>query len=65
MEKDSSVWKDKNGKAISCPEKLEILQENLTEIIHVYLQGKEEAILFGVSVESFEENTLYAIKNSK
>lgn len=64
MKTNAILWKDKDGKPISCQDKLEILHDNLNEIIYIYNQIKEEAILLGVSSENFIENISQILQNS-
>lgn len=57
-----TIWKGEDGKAVSCIEKLKVLEQNLNEILSVYKDAEEDAILFGVSKESFKENIMEALR---
>ncbi len=49
------IWQSVNGKPISCLEKLKVLNQNLEEILSIYREAKEDAILLGVAPESFDK----------
>lgn len=51
------VWTDGEGKKISCTEKNKMLYENMEEILQVLRNSYEDAVLMGVSSESFMSNT--------
>ena len=42
------TWPQADGEAVSCREKLEILEENHEELRHVMQDAFEDAILMGV-----------------
>jgi hypothetical protein len=48
-------WKSQSGELISCSEKLKVLNQNLEEILSIYKDALEDAILFGVSPDSFKQ----------
>lgn len=43
------LWKDKKNKAVSCTEKIKILNENILEIKQLSDDAIEDAILMGVN----------------
>ena len=49
-------WVDENGSIISCIEKNKILNENMEEIFQNIKDANDDAILMGVSKESFLQN---------
>lgn len=58
-------WFDENGKVVSCTEKNKILQENMAEIMQNIRDAYEDAVLMGVSSESFFNNIQNAIESLK
>ena len=42
-----TVWRQPDGKAVSCLEKIKVLNENLTEIRQLAQDALEDAILMG------------------
>jgi hypothetical protein len=61
------IWHDKNGKIISCVEKIKILNQNFHELKNLHLDfikikktleydyALEDAILMGIGKEDFDE----------
>jgi len=43
----STVWRQPDGKAVSCLEKIKVLNENLNEIRQLAQDALEDAILMG------------------
>lgn len=64
MSKNNIIWKTHNDEVISCDEKLKVLEQNLEEILIVYQNSLEDAVLFGVSPENFRENIVKVLINS-
>jgi hypothetical protein len=56
-------WLQPDGAAVSCRDKLEILNENHEELRHVMQDAFEDALLMGVD-ESFMRQTLAALVTS-
>ena len=62
------IWKDRQGKTISCTEKLKILTQNIEELSSLnlsftqiqntqeYKDALEDAILFNIEIQYFEKN---------
>ena len=48
----SSRWIDKDGKALSCKDKLATLDDNLKELREIALDALEDAIVMGVAPET-------------
>ena len=48
------LWIDKNNKIISCEETNKVLNENLTEIIHLLQNSYDDAILLGCDEDDFK-----------
>jgi hypothetical protein len=60
------IWRDKEGKIVSCIEKIKVLNQNLQELYLLsltfaevkltpeYQYALEDAILFGINTEYFE-----------
>ncbi len=65
MEISDLKWIDDKGNPISCYEKLKVINQNLQEIIEVYKNSLDDAILFGVTQESFQENIINILQNFK
>lgn len=49
-------WFDENGNIIACFEKNKILNENMQELIQIIKDSQDDAVLMGVSSESFKKN---------
>lgn len=47
-----SRWIDKDGKALSCKDKLATLDDNLKELREIALDALEDAIIMGVDPET-------------
>lgn len=43
-----AVWRKPDGEAVSCVEKIKVLNENLDEIRQVCVDALEDAVLMGV-----------------
>lgn len=41
------IWREPDGKVVSCEEKLKVLDENLTEIRQICQDAFEDALLMG------------------
>lgn len=46
-EKQNPVWRAPDGKAVSCAEKIKVLNENLDEIKQMCQDALEDAVLMG------------------
>lgn len=47
---DQARWIDKDGKTLSCKDKLATLDENLDELLDIALDALEDAAVMGVDV---------------
>jgi hypothetical protein len=60
------IWKQPDGKPVSCEEKLQVLNENLDEIRQYCQDAFEDALLMGcdeADVRKVFENVVHSIEN--
>jgi hypothetical protein len=50
-ERNSMIWRQPDGSAVSCDEKLKVLNENLGEIRQICQDAFEDALLMGCDPE--------------
>lgn len=50
-----SDWKYKDGKIISCTEKVKILDENLQEVEQIVQDSIDDAVLMGCDIEEIKQ----------
>jgi hypothetical protein len=58
------IWKDSNNEAISCSEKIKLLNENIIEIKRIADDAIEDAILMGADENQVIETIIKSLKES-
>lgn len=58
---DATLWKDAAGHALSCREKVKLLDANLLEIEQICRDALDDAVLMGCSSAAFKEAVYRAI----
>lgn len=54
-ERERVVWRQADGQAVSCEEKLKVLNENLSEIRQLCQDAFEDALLMGCDEEQVRD----------
>lgn len=49
------IWRQRDGAAVSCEEKLRMLQENLDEVRQVCQDAFDDAVLMGVDEDQMRD----------
>ncbi len=60
------IWREPDGKVVSCEEKLKVLDENLTEIRQICQDAFEDALLMGCDesqIRAVFAGVIEALKN--
>lgn len=65
MQEKKVRWKDPDGDAVSCTEKIMVLEENFEEIKELLQNAIDDAILMGCSEKSFKTVYRNLIENLK
>ena len=58
------IWKGSNNEAISCSEKIKLLNENIIEIKRIADDAIEDAILMGADENQVIETIIKSLKES-
>lgn len=61
--RQEALWRKADGKAVSCEEKLKVLDENLAEIRQVCQDAFEDALLMGCDEEQVRRVLMSVIES--